>query len=181
MRLNLGSGDTRYDSFVNIDFDKNNNPDYCFDIETQSWPFADNSVDQVIAHHIFEHLGEGFFHVMQELYRVCKNGALIDVMVPHPRHETFLADPTHRRPILPMTFQLFSKKFNDACKLYDQPASRLGYYYGVDFELVEFHDIPDERYRTEFNGTELETAKKYVYEHNNIVLNIHIKLVVVKQ
>lgn len=180
MRINLGSGDTRYDSFLNIDNDPDCNPDFCIDIENQAWPIEDNSVEQVIAHHIFEHLGEGFFHVMKELYRVCKNGAQIDVIVPHPRHETFLADPTHRRPIVPMTFQLFSKKFNDACRLYNEPASRLGHRYNVDFELVEFHEIPDDRYLRTFDNVELETAKVYINEHNNIVLNIHIKLVVIK-
>lgn len=180
MRINLGSGDTKYDTFLNVDYDKNCDPDFCIDIENEIWPFEDNSVEQVIAHHIFEHLGEGFFHVMKELYRVCRNGALIDVIVPHPRHETFLADPTHRRPILPMTFQLFSKKFNDACKLYNEPASRLGHFYNVDFELVEFHDMPDKKYLNAFDNASLENAQKYINEHNNIVLNIHIKLVVVK-
>lgn len=180
MRLNLGAGDTRYDGFVNVDYDKNCNPDYLFDIETEIWPFEDSSVDQVIAHHVFEHLGEGFFHVMKELYRVCQNGAQIDVIVPHPRHDTFLSDPTHRRPILPMTFQLFSKKFNDSCKLFNEPASRLGHRYDVDFELVESHDIPDMKYLTTFSDTEVNQAKQYINEHNNIVMNIHIKLLVVK-
>jgi len=48
------------------------------------------------------------------------------------------------------------------------------------FELVEFHDIPDSKYLKTFDGMELEKAQQYVNEHNNIVMNIHIKIVVVK-
>jgi len=179
MKINIGAGGEKFEGFVTVDYDKNCNPDYCFDIEKEKWPFEDNSVDQVIAHHVLEHLGEGYFHVMQELYRVCSHGAMIDVHVPHPRHDAFLADPTHRRPITPLGLWLFSKKFNDTHK--DTSASRLGYYYDVDFEVTDVVEIPEDFYIKQFNGQPVEKVTQYMYEHNNIIKEFRLKLVVIKE
>jgi hypothetical protein len=180
MRLHLGSGDKRFEGFVNIDYDKNCNPDYCLDIERDNLPFDDNTVDQVIAHHVFEHLGEGYFHVLQELYRVCEHGALIDIVVPHHRHDYFANDPTHRRAITPDGLWLFSKKYNDDCIKQNAAASRLGYYFGVDFEVVDIQNIPDPRYIEIFTGKPVADVENYMHEHNNIIMEVHIKLVVIK-
>lgn len=53
----------------------------------------DNSVDEVSFNHYLEHIGQQsrvFLGVMKELYRIGENGAVIEVNVPHPRHENFL-------------------------------------------------------------------------------------------
>lgn len=180
MKLNIGAGDTRYEGFLNVDYDTHCNPDYVVNIEKDTWPFEDNSVDEVIAHHVLEHLGEGFFHVMQELYRVCKHGAIIDIRVPHCRHDYFLNDPTHRRPITPDGLSLFSKKYNDSCKEQGAAASRLGYYFDVDFEILNVRNIPDDRYVFAFEGKEHSEVEQYIYERNNIIMEVQIQLVVVK-
>lgn len=180
MKINLGAGDTRYEGFVNVDYDTNSNPDYCFNIEQDKWPFEDNSVSEVIAHHVLEHLGEGYFHVIKELYRVCQHGAMIDIKVPYPRHWTFLDDPTHRRPITINGLRLFSKKFNDLCKKQGAAASRLGHYFNVDFEIYDSLEVPDKSYIDLFEGKPTDKVEKYIYEHNNIILETQIKLVVIK-
>lgn len=180
MKINLGAGDEKIDGFVTVDYDANSNPDYVCNLEKDPLPFPDNTVETVVAHHVFEHLGEGFFHCLQEIYRVCKHGAFIDIKVPHPRHWHFLADPTHRRPILPQGLQLFSKKYNDVCKEQKVSASRLAYFYNVDFEILTVDEIPDEGYRKEFEGKPIAQVQKYLNEHNNIVAEIAIRMVVIK-
>lgn len=178
MKINLGSGFTRIDGFVNVDFDARTKPDFVCDLEKDKLPFDNDTVEVVMAHHVLEHMGEGYFHCMQEIYRVCKHGASVDVRVPHPRHWAFLADPTHRRPIIPEGLQLFSKKFNDAHK--DSSASQLGHYFNVNFELSSVSEIPDPNYVNEFVGMPSTTVQKYLREHNNIVMEYHIRLLVVK-
>lgn len=180
MKINIGAGDTRYDGFLNCDYDERTNPDFLFNIEKDPWPFEDNTVEQVIAHHVMEHMGEGYFHCLQELYRVCKHGAIIDIRVPHPRHDYYLNDPTHRRPITPDGLSLFSKKYNDACIEQNAAASRLGYYFKVNFEVVDVNEIPDPMYIKTFEGKPFDQVKQYIHEHNNIIMEYHIKLVVVK-
>ena len=179
MKINIGAGDEKFEGFVTIDHDPNCKPDYCLDIEKEDLPFPDNSVDEVIALHVLEHLGEGYFHVLQELYRVCKHGAMISIRVPHPKHETFLADPTHRRPITPLGLWIFSKKFNDTNK--ETPLSKLAYYYNVDFEILDVKEIPEEFYIKAFNGQPANEVQRYITEHNGIIKEFHIRLVVIKE
>lgn len=180
MKLHLGSGDKKYNGFINIDYDKSVNPDFCIDIETERLPFDNDTVEEVIAHHVLEHLGDGYFHALQEIYRVCKHGAIIDIIVPHPKHDTFLNDPTHRRAITADGLWLFSKKYNDESIKQNVAASRLGHFYNVDFEVVDVIPTPEKRYIEEFNGRPPEEVIRYISEHNNIIINVNIKLIVVK-
>jgi len=181
MKINIGAGDTRIPDFINIDYDSSSNPDYALDVEKDRLPFEDNTVECVVAHHIFEHLGEGYFHCLQEIYRVCKHGAIIDIRVPHPRHDSFLADPTHRRPITPLGLQLFSKKFNEHCRKTNAASSRLGDYFNVDFDILEWNYIPEEKYRVLLADKSKEYVEEYIDERNNVVSEIYIKLMVVKE
>ena len=176
MRLHLGSGYGKFPGFVNVDFDPETKPDYCVDLEKAPWPFEDNSVDQAIAHHIMEHLGEGYFTFLQELYRVCMNGALIDVRVPHPRHDHFLNDPTHRRPITIDGLRMFDKKYNDSCREQGLRTSLLGYHYKVNFEVINSRYIPNSYFQEELKGKTEAEIDKMSAMYNNIFLEIHLTL-----
>lgn len=181
MKINIGAGNTRVDGYIRIDYDANSEPDYCIDIEKEKLPFEDSVVDTVVAHHILEHLGEGYFHVLKEIYRVCKHNAVIDIRVPHPRHDAFLADPTHKRPITPLGLQLFSRSFNDYCKKNELSASLLGEYFGVNFEILSWEYIPEEKYKQILSGKSQEYIDEFVNERNNIIREYHIRLVVIKE
>lgn len=181
MKINIGAGDVKLEGYVTLDYDSATSPDHVVDIEVDRFPFEDSTVETVVAHHILEHLGEGYFHCLQELYRVCKHGAIVDIRVPHHRHESFAADPTHRRPITVMGLQLFSKKFNKYCREEGFASSRLGDYYGVDFELIDYRYIPDDKARQKFQSFSPEQIEEYSNEHNNIISEIHVKLLVVKE
>lgn len=180
MKLNIGSGGVQIDGFVSCDYDALANPDYCFDLEKDKFPFEDNTVDTVVASHVLEHLGEGYFHCLKELYRVCKHGAIIHINVPYHRNDYFHDDPTHRRAITVDGLRLFSKKYNALCKEQGAYASRLGDYFNVDFELVDFTYKPMEKYRKEFEGKPREEVEKYIFEHYNILEELIVKLIVIK-
>ena len=180
MKLNLGSGGIQIDGFVSCDYDPLAKPDYCFNLETDPFPFENNTVEVVVAHHVFEHLGEGYFHCLKEIYRVCKHGAIIHVRVPHHRHDYFFDDPTHRRPITVGGLRLFSKNYNKLCKEQGAASSRLGDYFDVDFEIVEFSHQPMAQYREHFEGKPKEEVERYIFEHSNILEELYVKLVVIK-
>lgn len=180
MKINIGSGDVNYEDYITIDYDAKSNPDFVLNLEKDKLPFEDSTVEAVIAHHIFEHLGDGYFHCLQELYRVCKHGATIDIKVPHHRHESFAADPTHRRPITVMGLQLFSKKFNEYCREQKNPASRLGEYFNVDFEILNFTYVPDTQAIQFLMSMPQTEVQLYSEQHNNIISEIHIQLTVIK-
>ena len=53
--------------------------------------------------------------------------------------------------------------------------------FNVDFDIVSIENIPDQRYYKIFNGRPEEEVERYVQEHNNIIMEVIIKLKVVKE
>jgi predicted SAM-dependent methyltransferase len=185
MKLHLGAGYKRFDGYLNVDFDPLCEPDYNFDLEGP-WPLDDNSVTAVIAHHVFEHLGDpGYFNFLKELYRVCAPNTVIDVVVPHHRHDCFLNDPTHRRPITIEGMRLFSKAHNKFCIEVNDGSSRLGLFYNVDFEIIDFKFNIDPMYdsvlETMTEGSKEEAEFQVALrERNNMIVDVNITLLVIK-
>jgi hypothetical protein len=110
-RLNLGCGHAKIPGWTNIDSEPTENPDIVADLGAHPWPFGTDTVDEAIASHILEHLTtKSFFHFMKELYRVLKPNAICGIVIPHPRHNVYLNDPTHRNPVTPDTLAMFCQR-----------------------------------------------------------------------
>lgn len=136
MRLNLGSGGKKLAGYVNVDSQPMEEPDVLCDLGSETWPWAENSVDSAVASHVLEHLTtKELFHFMQELYRVCKPEATIEILLPHPRHDIFLNDPTHQRPVTPGTIIMFSKEHHETLMSRGIQLTPFWKYLGVDFYL----------------------------------------------
>lgn len=179
MKLNIG--ERRYPGFVNVFTEETENVDITLDIEKDVLPIQDDTVDEVIVHHVLEHLGDGFFHFMKELYRVCSHGAIIHIRVPHYRHESFYADPTHKRVITADAFRMMSKKQNDYAKEKHLNTSRLAHKHNIDFEVLKEDMIPDERFRNMFDNVSSSDAEAYILQHWNIILEMYIQIAVIKE
>lgn len=154
IKLNLGCGFNKRAGYVNVDKEKACEPDVVADLEGR-WPFESNTVEEVIASHVLEHLGattDKFLNIMRELYRVCINGALIRISVPHHEHWTFHADPTHVRKILPEGLMLFDQDYNRASIKNGDAATPLGIYCEVDFVLKEAKPSYDEPWASRLNN-----------------------------
>jgi hypothetical protein len=183
IKLNLGCGSNKLGGYVNVDL--HGEPDVRHDLEAFPWPFEDNTVTEVVLKHVLEHLGASpakFIGILQELYRVATPGAVVHIAVPHPRHDHFIGDPTHVRVVTPEVISLFSKA---NCRKWQKEGgsnSPLALYYDVDFELRETRNILDEPYATSFAKGELsvEEINRLARERNNIILEIHMKLEVIK-
>jgi hypothetical protein len=180
IKLNLGAGYKRIPGFYNVDSFAGCNPDYLCDIERETFPFDDSSVDEILAHHILEHIGEGFFHTMKEIYRVCAAGATINIRVPHPRHDTFLIDPTHRRPIYPDTIDMFSKERNRKHIERGSCETPIGLINDVDIRVTNWTYDVEPMYAKMFQTISNEQADFIVRSQNNVLLEIIIEAIVVK-
>ncbi len=180
MKINLGSGYKRFEGFVNIDNNPDAKPDYVVDIEKDKLPFEDNSVNEIKAHHILEHIGDGFFHLMQEMYRVCEDGAVIDIQVPHHRHEVFFGDVTHIRPITVAGLRQFSKKDNEHRQMMWNDGSLFAFQYNVDFEIANFTFKPDDVWLERFKTMSTEEIEEVSRNFNNVYTETWIILMVVK-
>jgi predicted SAM-dependent methyltransferase len=81
-KLDIGCKNKKKDGCIGIDIN-DYNQELVWDI-TNGIPFPDNSVDYVYMSHFIEHLEDRFISsLFLEIYRVCINGAIIDIAVPH--------------------------------------------------------------------------------------------------
>ena len=181
MKINLGSGHKRFDGFLNIDSDESTNPHILCDIGKEVLPIEDSVVDEIIAHHILEHLGgDDFFHVLKEMYRVCCDGAIIHVIVPHFRHDYFYGDPTHVRPITIEMMSRFSRKNNDI-EFSGNPGTTLfAHRLEVDFEITEYHYDIEDWFLKQYKESSNEVVDLAARIYNNVIREIHFKMMVKK-
>ena len=185
MRLNLGCGTRKMPGWLNVDKVAASGPDQIVDLEALPWPWPDDSVDEVLLTHVLEHLGqrtEVYLGIIKELYRVCRNGATVTIVVPHPRHDFFLDDATHVRPITPDGLVMFSQKQNREWMAKGAANTPLGLYHGVDFAFASVKDTLDEYWhgrvqRREITPDELNFAARH---YNNVVAQTTIVLKAVK-
>lgn len=146
MRLNLGCGHRIFDGYVNVDKFHSPGVDVVKDLESLPWPWETDSVDEVCLIHVLEHLGqtpETYFSIIKELYRVCKDGALVYVEVPYPLHPDFWGDPTHVRPITVGGLLLLSKSFCNLMRAEGLAGTPIAEHIDVDFEHVENAEYTD--------------------------------------
>lgn len=95
MKLNLGCGTTRIEGFCGVDLLKTPAVDISHDLNQFPYPFADNSVEEIILDNVLEHLVD-VIAVMDEIYRICIDGASVKIMVPYFKSNSAYTDPTHR-------------------------------------------------------------------------------------
>ena len=62
---------------------------------TFPYPFPDSQFDEIYVDNVLEHL-EDVIRVLEELHRIGKPRALVEVMVPYFRARYASIDPTHR-------------------------------------------------------------------------------------
>lgn len=83
MKLNIGCGyDIRPKPWVNIDQFPGEGVDVVMDLNDVKLPFPDNSVDEVLASHVFEHVHR-WEYLIKELHRVMAPGGTIRIHVPY--------------------------------------------------------------------------------------------------
>jgi predicted SAM-dependent methyltransferase len=138
MKLNLGCRFDKREGWLNVDNFPECEPDRLLDIEQLPWDLPTDGFDHVLMKHVLEHVGaefEQFAGVMRELYRILKPNAVLEIHVPHFRHDTYWSDPTHVRAFTPLTFEMMSKRRNREWMAARANYTMLGMIMDVDFEL----------------------------------------------
>lgn len=104
--IDLGCGTRKQKGYIGVDSTKLEGVDITCDVE-KGLPFKDNTIDRVYSDFLFEHIAN-FTPFMQELYRICRNGAIILTRVPYWSSVTQWKDSTHKQVITVETFRYFS-------------------------------------------------------------------------
>lgn len=178
--LHIGCGFKHLEGFVNVDAMAACRPDRIADIE-DIWPWADDSVAEIVAEHVLEHVGQTpaqFIAVLKEMYRVCRDGAAIRIVVPHPEHEVFAIDPTHVRAIRPPTLAMFDQRRNAEVIASGNSETPLGIYHDIDFELLYVHMVPDAAVGAALQAGQIDEAQLQQMERHqrNIIIETRMVL-----
>jgi hypothetical protein len=94
-KLNLGCGRKRIAGALNLDINRDVEPDLEYDLDRLPWPLPTGYFIEVFAYDVIEHCAN-VLAVMEEIHRVTRDGALVRITVPHFSCANAFTDPTHR-------------------------------------------------------------------------------------
>lgn len=105
--LHLGAG-RKYDpGAVNVDLVAATGPDIVHDLDVRPWPLPNDYFGEVRAFDVIEHLTD-IVAVMEEIHRVCRDGAIVKITVPHYSARNAFTDITHRHFFSVSSFDYFT-------------------------------------------------------------------------
>lgn len=110
MKLNLGCGRDIRAGYVNVDMVKLPGVDRAFDFNKFPYPFKDGAFEEVLISHVLEHLDDAV-KAMEEVHRICRNGAIVRVLVPYFNHHNAFEDPQHRHFFTLGSFDYYTENF----------------------------------------------------------------------
>ncbi len=155
IRLDLGCGNAKPFDFIGADRFALPGVDLVLDLD-QPLPFADNSIDLILASHSLEHVID-LMATMKEIYRVSKDRAQVCVVAPYSQQSLNSANPYHQQ-----TFNEHTPRFWTAAQ--ETPIDPQEYYHphaaswglsesdsgspGIDFRCIdmEFFYFPEYRH-----------------------------------
>lgn len=105
--LQIGSGNKYHRDAVNIDLVGSTLPDIVHNLDTLPWPLPSDRFREVWAYDVVEHLDD-IVATMEEIHRVCVDGALVKITVPHYSSSNTFTDITHRHQFSSASFDYFT-------------------------------------------------------------------------
>jgi SAM-dependent methyltransferase len=93
--LDIGCGSAKTPGAVGLDISSDTDADIVHDLDVFPYPIEDASFDQILLQDVIEHVREpiGLF---EELHRIARPGARIQLRTPHFSSVLAYGDPTHR-------------------------------------------------------------------------------------
>jgi SAM-dependent methyltransferase len=93
--LDVGCGSAKTPGAVGLDISPNTEADIVHDLDAFPYPIEDSSFDQILLQDVIEHVREPI-RVFEELHRIARPGARIQLRTPHFSSVLAYGDPTHR-------------------------------------------------------------------------------------
>ncbi|HYB24909.1 MAG TPA: class I SAM-dependent methyltransferase [Solirubrobacteraceae bacterium] len=93
--LDIGCGAAKTPGAVGLDISPDTAADIVHDLDRLPYPIADASFDQILLQDVIEHVSEPI-RVFEELHRIGRPGARVQLRTPHFSSALAYGDPTHR-------------------------------------------------------------------------------------
>jgi len=93
--LDVGCGASKLPGAVGLDISPDTAADIVHDLDELPYPIADASFDQIVLQDVLEHVREPI-RVFEELHRIARPGARVQLRTPHFSSALAYGDPTHR-------------------------------------------------------------------------------------
>jgi len=110
VKINLGCGKDIRKGWINVDKLELPGVDIVHDLNKFPYPFPDNFADYILMNHILEHLDD-VIAVMEEIYRILKPKAIVEIAVPYYKWKGAFKDPTHKHFFTPDSMDYFTEGF----------------------------------------------------------------------
>lgn len=119
-KLNFGCGEDIMEGWDNIDVQKGLKITKSFDFDRFPYPIKEDTYDYVYSRSVLEHLEEPD-KVLNELWRICKPNAIIEIIVPYYNNKSAFGDFNHLHYFSEQCFLDYIKEHNvvDKKKRYD--------------------------------------------------------------
>ena len=177
LMVNLGSGSKFNTNMVNTDLYQESGADLVFDLSKSDWPLKDNSVSFALCHSVLEHLSGDISIFFKELYRVMAPDGIIEFVLPHPRHDWFFQDPTHVRPMLPISFEHFDREKSIQWYLSSTSHTPLALYWNIDFKIISVDQrVVDPSLAKKLNDMNISDPGLAAQFFNNVIGDFKIVL-----
>lgn len=106
VKIEIGCGNTKQSGYIGIDRFSLPNVDIVADLN-EKFPLEDDTVDMLFASHSLEHLDD-IEHAMSEIYRICKDKAIVYILAPYYHTGMNQANYYHKVAFNEDTFRFFS-------------------------------------------------------------------------
>lgn len=93
--LDVGCGSTKTPGAIGLDISPDTTADIVHDLDKFPYPIKDASFDQILLQDVIEHVREPI-RVFDELHRIARAGARVQLRTPHFSSALAYGDPTHR-------------------------------------------------------------------------------------
>lgn len=175
LKLDLGCGQHCQEGFEGVDLygDAKHVVDLFGDAQ---WPFKTSSVDEIFSSHLIEHIPhgdgrvDGFYTFFNEVHRICKPDAKVVIVTPYGKSNRALQDPTHRRAIVPETWNYLNQEW--------LKANGIEHYTGFtgDFDVVVVYgNGPNQRLVGRNDGYVEEAQDFYWNTFADLVVELRVK------
>lgn len=129
IKLNLGCGSDIKKDYINVDILKKQGINLMFDLDKFYYPIKAHSCYEIYMDNVLEHVDD-VVKCLNELWRICKNNAVIIIKVPYYNSYGAFNDITHKHYFNANSFQPFYTKTHRSD------------YQNNNFELIKMDLIP---------------------------------------